>query len=150
MNEVATPLEQLRAAGLRATPARLATLTAVVDSPHISADAVAATVRAHLGTVSTQTIYDALRALTDAGLLRKFQPTGQPTLYELYDPDHHQHFACRICGTLVDVAFPVETAHCLLPLRSSGYVIDEAEIVYWGACPDCVATREDAESLTTV
>ncbi len=131
----------LRTAGLRVTAPRLAVYDAVVASPHADADAVATTVRARLGSVSTQGVYDALRVLTEQGLLRRFQPAGSTARYEARTGDNHHHVVCRSCGTTADVDCATGATPCLHASQDHGFVIDEAEVVYWGVCPTCQERR---------
>ncbi|MEV6337051.1 transcriptional repressor [Nocardia vinacea] len=131
------PRERLRAAGLRVTAPRVAVLAAVVARPHSDADRVAATVRETLGSVSTQAVYDVLRACVNAGILRRIEPAGSPALYEARVADNHHHLVCRSCDTVVDIDCVVGTAPCLEPEDAHGFVIDEAEVVFWGLCPTC-------------
>ncbi|GAA0949636.1 Fur family transcriptional regulator [Virgisporangium aurantiacum] len=137
--------EQLRAASLRVTRPRLAVLTALRDHPHIDTDAVIALVRADHPTVSHQTVYDVLRALTEAGLIRRIQPTGATARYESRVRDNHHHVVCRNCGAIADVDCAVGHAPCLTAAEDHGFVIDEAEVVYWGRCPDCSEKPEGPE-----
>ncbi|WP_280262773.1 Fur family transcriptional regulator [Nocardia wallacei] len=134
------PRERLRAAGLRVTAPRVAVLDAVTAQPHSDADRVAATVREQLGSVSTQAVYDMLRACVNAGLLRRIEPAGSSALYEARIGDNHHHLVCRNCGTVVDVDCAVGSAPCLDPSDAHGFAIDEAEVVYWGLCPTCRRT----------
>ena len=127
----------LRDAGLRVTAARLATLRVLDDTPHAAADAIATSVRGELGSVSTQAVYDVLRALTTAGLVRRIEPAGSAALYETRTGDNHHHLVCRACGAVADVDCAVGDVPCLEPAQSQGYEVDEAEVVYWGLCPDC-------------
>ena len=138
----ATPqLEQmLRAAALRVTRPRLAVLRAAYDHPHADTDTLISAVRADLGEVSHQAVYDVLRALTDAGLVRRIQPAGATARYETRVADNHHHLVCRVCGVVVDVDCAVGRAPCLTAADDHGFVIDEAEVVYWGVCPDCGTT----------
>ncbi|MEU6561691.1 Fur family transcriptional regulator [Nocardia nova] len=131
------PRERLRSVGLRITKPRVAVLDAVVAQPHSDADRVAAAVRTQLGTVSTQAVYDVLRACVDAGLLRRIEPAGSAALYEARIADNHHHLVCRKCGTVADVDCAVGRAPCLDPSDAHGFTVDEAEIVFWGLCPDC-------------
>ncbi|MBB5913455.1 Fur family ferric uptake transcriptional regulator [Nocardia transvalensis] len=131
------PRERLRAVGLRVTAPRVAVLDAVVAQPHSDADRVAASVRQQLGSVSTQAVYDVLRACVNTGLLRRIEPAGSAALYEARTGDNHHHLVCRSCGTVVDVDCAVGSAPCLDPSDAHGFAIDEAEVVYWGLCPDC-------------
>ena len=130
---------QLRAASLRVTRPRLAVLHAVHEHPHLDTDAVISRVREDLGAVSHQAVYDVLRALTDAGLLRRIQPAGATARYESRVGDNHHHVVCRSCGAIGDVDCAVGHAPCLTASDSRGFVVDEAEVVYWGTCPDCAA-----------
>jgi Fe2+ or Zn2+ uptake regulation protein len=130
--------ELLRHSGLRVTPQRLAVLRAVSDAPHATADAVAETVRGEIGAISVQAVYDALAALTEKGLLRRIQPAGSPARYENRVGDNHHHLICRACERMVDVDCAVGEAPCLTAVDDFGYEIDEAEVIYWGRCPDCV------------
>jgi Fur family ferric uptake transcriptional regulator len=135
------PADLLRDRGLRVTPQRLAVLRAVSDEPHVTADAVVETVRGEIGSISVQAVYDALAALTERGLLRRIQPAGSPTRYEDRVGDNHHHLICRSCQRMVDVDCAVGEAPCLAAAEDFGYVIDEAEVVYWGRCPDCVSEK---------
>jgi Fe2+ or Zn2+ uptake regulation protein len=132
---------QLRAASMRVTRPRLAVLAALRDHPHIDTETVIELVRtAHPG-VSHQTVYDVLRALTDAGLVRRIQPAGALARYESRVGDNHHHVVCRSCGAIADVECAVGHAPCLTASDDHGYVVDEAEVVYWGTCPACAAGR---------
>ncbi|MEE2030789.1 Fur family transcriptional regulator [Rhodococcus chondri] len=131
------PKEQLRSVGLRVTAPRVAVLNMVADHPHSDADEVAAHVRSELGSVSTQAVYDVLKACVGAGLLRRIEPAGSPARFETRTGDNHHHLVCRHCGTVVDVDCVVGAAPCLTPSESGGFVIDEAEVTFWGLCPDC-------------
>ncbi len=133
------PHELLRQSGLRVTAQRLAVMRAVAARPHVTADAVAETVRDELGAISVQGVYDALGALTEKGLLRRIQPAGSPARYEDRVADNHHHLICRSCGRMVDVDCAVGEAPCLTAGEDRGYEIDEAEVVYWGRCPECIA-----------
>jgi Fur family transcriptional regulator, stress-responsive regulator len=138
---VADPSEVLRERGLRVTPQRLAVLRAVSDEPHVTADVVADTVRGEIGSISVQAVYDALAALTDNGLLRRIQPAGSPARYENRVGDNHHHLICRVCERMVDVDCAVGEPPCLTAADDAGYEIDEAEVIYWGRCPDCVKEK---------
>jgi Fur family ferric uptake transcriptional regulator len=129
----------LKDAGLRATAPRVMVLRALEGEPHSSVDVVFNRVRADHGTVSTQGVYDVLRACVDAGIVRRIQPAGAPALYELRVDDNHHHLVCRDCGAVVDVDCAVGAAPCLEPMDRDGYEVDEAEVVYWGICPACQA-----------
>lgn len=135
----ADPSELLRQRGLRITPQRLAVLRAVSDAPHTTADDVADSVRREIGAISVQAVYDALAALTETGLLRRIQPAGSPARYEDRVGDNHHHLICRACERMVDVDCTVGAAPCLDAGGASGYEIDEAEVIFWGRCPDCVS-----------
>jgi Fur family transcriptional regulator, stress-responsive regulator len=129
----------LRERGLRVTAQRLAVLRAVSAEPHVTADAVAETVRAEIGSISLQAVYDALSALVDVDMVRRIQPAGSPARFEARVGDNHHHVICRICGRMADVDCAVGSAPCLRAADDKGYEIDEAEIVYWGRCPECLS-----------
>jgi Fur family transcriptional regulator, stress-responsive regulator len=131
---------QLRSASLRVTRPRLAVLAALRDHPHIDTETVISLARAEQPTVSHQTVYDVLRALTDAGLIRRIQPANAVARYEARVGDNHHHVVCRACGTIADVDCAVGEAPCLTASDGHGFVIDEAEVVYWGVCPSCTAS----------
>ncbi|QXV56755.1 transcriptional repressor [Amycolatopsis sp. TNS106] len=128
----------LRGASLRVTRPRVAVLTAVRDHPHADTDSIIGAVRTELGEVSHQAIYDVLRALTAAGLVRRIQPSGSVARYESRVGDNHHHVVCRTCGAIADVDCAVGPAPCLTASNDQGFVIEEAEVIYWGRCPDCV------------
>ncbi|WP_430782748.1 Fur family transcriptional regulator [Actinoplanes sp. G11-F43] len=130
---------RLRAVSLRVTRPRLAVLTALSEHPHVDTDTVLALVRADLPTVSHQAIYDVLRALTDTGLVRRIQPAGATARYEMRVGDNHHHVVCRSCGAIADVDCATGEAPCLTASHDHGFVVDEAEVVYWGFCPACVS-----------
>jgi Fur family ferric uptake transcriptional regulator len=130
----------LRDADLRVTRPRLAVLRAVHAHPHAGTDAIIGAVRAELGDVSHQAVYDVLRALTTAGLVRRIQPAGSVARYEARVGDNHHHVVCRGCGAIADVDCATGEAPCLTAADDNGFAIDEAEVVYWGTCPDCAAT----------
>jgi Fur family ferric uptake transcriptional regulator len=130
----------LRRNGLQVTAQRLAVLAAVSQHPHGTADDVSRAVRDEIGVISRQAVYDALGALAEKGLVRRIQPAGSPARYEDRAGDNHHHLVCRVCGRMVDVDCAVGSAPCLTPSDDSGYEIDEAEVVYWGRCPDCLAS----------
>ena len=136
------PSEILRERGLRVTAQRLAVLRAVSTAPHVTADTVAQTVRGEIGAVSVQAVYDALAILTEKGLLRRIQPAGSPARFEDRVGDNHHHLICRVCERMVDVDCAVGDAPCLTAAEDSGFEIDEAEVVYWGRCPDCLPTAK--------
>lgn len=129
----------LRGAGLRLTRPRVAVLAAVHRRPHSDTDSIARAVRSELGDVSTQAVYDVLRALTAARLIRRIEPAGSVARYESRVGDNHHHVVCRSCGGIADVDCAVGQAPCLAASDDSGYTIDEAEVVYWGLCPTCTA-----------
>jgi len=141
---VATDLaELLRQHGIQVTAQRLAVFRAVSAQPHITADGVADAVRAEIGAISLQSVYDCLGVLVEQSLIRRIQPAGSPARFEDRVGDNHHHLICRTCGRMVDVDCAVGSAPCLAAADHNGYEIDEAEVVYWGRCPDCVpkATR---------
>ena len=129
----------LRGVALRVTRPRVAVLSAVHDHPHADTDSLIGIVREDLGDVSHQAVYDVLRALTGAGLVRRIQPTGSVARYEARVGDNHHHVVCRSCGAIADVDCAVGYIPCLTAADDSGYEIDEAEVIYWGRCPECVA-----------
>lgn len=137
------PASLLRAASLRVTAPRLAVLAEVHDHPHADVDLIATGVRRQLGSVSTQAVYDVLRALTEAGLLRRIEPAGSPARFEARVGDNHHHVVCRLCGAISDVDCAVGEAPCLEASSPGGFVIDEAEVTYWGICPACSAGRAE-------
>ena len=128
---------ELRQAGLRVTAPRVAVLAAIRPGVHLDADAVARLVRTRLGSVSTQAVYDVLRVLTDAGLLRRVEPAGSSARYERRVGDNHHHLICRTCGEVTDVDCAVGAAPCLTPAADAGFLVDEAEVLYWGICATC-------------
>ncbi|MGM1065448.1 Fur family transcriptional regulator [Saccharothrix sp. Mg75] len=130
---------QLRSVSLRVTRPRLAVLTALRDHPHVDTETVISLVRVDHPTVSHQAIYDVLRALTDTGLVRRIQPAGAIARYESRVGDNHHHVVCRSCGAISDVDCAVGHSPCLTASNDNGYAIDEAEVVFWGTCPDCSA-----------
>jgi Fe2+ or Zn2+ uptake regulation protein len=132
---------QLRSVSLRVTKPRLAVLAAVHKHPHVDTESVIGHVRADVGAVSHQAVYDVLRALTDAGLVRRIQPAGATARYEARIGDNHHHLVCRSCGAITDVDCAVHRAPCLTASDEQGFVVDEAEVVYWGTCPDCATTQ---------
>lgn len=138
----------LRQHGMQVTAQRLAVLRAVSDRPHTTADDIDKVVRAELGAVSRQAVYDVLAALTDKGLLRRIQPAGSPARYENRVGDNHHHLICRTCSRMVDVDCAVGDTPCLTAADDSGYEIDEAEVIYWGRCPECAATTNDHPHTT--
>ena len=131
----------LREHGLQATAQRLAVLRAVSAQPHCTADEVAEKVRAEIGTISKQAVYDALGVLVEKGLLRRIEPAGSPALYEDRVGDNHHHVICRTCGCTADVDCSIGKAPCLTAANHSGFHIEEAEVIYWGTCPDCLAKK---------
>jgi len=130
---------RLRGASLRVTAPRLAVLAAVDAHPHADTDSVIGAVRTELPAVSHQAVYDVLRALTDAGLVRRIQPTGSVARYEVRVGDNHHHVVCRSCAAIADVDCAVGEAPCLTASDSHGFLIDQAEVTYWGLCPSCAA-----------
>lgn len=132
------PVQLLKTRGIQVTAQRLAVFRAVSAQPHITADAVADTVRAEIGAISLQSVYDALSLLVAEGLLRRIQPAGSPARFEDRIGDNHHHLICRTCGRVVDVDCAVGSAPCLTAAEDQGYEIDEAEVAYWGRCPDCL------------
>ena len=127
----------LRGASLRVTRPRVAVLAAVHDHPHADTDSIKDVARQEFGDVSHQAVYDVLRTLTDAGLVRRIQPKGSVARYEARVGDNHHHLVCRSCGAIVDVDCTAGDAPCLTASDDAGYQIDEAEVIYWGRCPEC-------------
>ncbi|WNV85881.1 Fur family transcriptional regulator [Umezawaea sp. Da 62-37] len=130
----------LRGVALRVTRPRVAVLSAVHDHPHADTDSIIGIVREGLGGVSHQAVYDVLRALTTAGLLRRIEPPGSAARYEARVGDNHHHVVCRSCGAIADVDCAVGVAPCLTASDDHGFTIDEAEVVYRGLCPACSTT----------
>jgi Fur family transcriptional regulator, stress-responsive regulator len=133
--------QMLRGAELRVTRPRVAVLTAVFDHPHADTASLIEAVRGDLGDVSPQAVYDVLRALTDADLLRRIEPAGSVARYESRVADNHHHLICRGCGAIADVDCAVGETPCLTASETHGFTIDEAEVIYWGTCPDCATAR---------
>jgi Fur family ferric uptake transcriptional regulator len=138
----------LRRHGVQVTAQRLAVLRAVTDRPHGTAAEIAAAARDEIGAVSLQAVYDSLATLTDKGIIRRIQPAGSSARYEDQVGDNHHHLICRNCGRMVDVECAVGETPCLTAAEDSGYEIDEAEVIYWGRCPDCVAAASRTNSQT--
>lgn len=134
--------DTLREAGLRVTRPRVAVLESVRDHPHADSTLLAEAVHDALPRVSRQAIFDCLNTFTETGLVRRIRPSGSPARYELRRNDNHHHLVCRSCGTVVDVACAVGAAPCLHASDDHGFVIDEAEVIYWGYCPDCVVSQQ--------
>jgi len=137
------PAELLREHGVRVTAQRLAVLRAVATRPHGTADEIEELVRAEIGAVSRQAVYDALGALTEHGLIRRIQPSRSPARFEDRVGDNHHHIVCRTCGRTVDADCAVGSAPCLETADPQGYAIDEAEVIYWGYCPACQQASTD-------
>lgn len=133
------PAALLRRHGLQVTAQRLAVFAAVSGRPHATADEVAEAVRAGIGSISRQAVYNVLTVLTEKGLIRRIQPAGSPARYEDRVGDNHHHLICRVCGRTIDVDCAIGEAPCLTAAADSGYTIDEAEVIFWGRCPDCLA-----------
>lgn len=141
-----TPEAVLRRHGMQVTAQRLAVLRAVSERPHSTADDIDKVVRAELGAISRQAVYDALAALSEKSLLRRIQPAGSPARYEDRVGDNHHHLICRSCGQMGDVDCAVGETPCLTAADDSGYEIDEAEVIYWGRCPQCLAAAASSSS----
>ncbi len=135
------PANLLRDCGLQVTAQRLAVVRAVSFRPHCTADEIAEQVRTEIGTISRQAVYDTLSLLAEKGLVRRIQPAGSPAQYEDRVGDNHHHVICRTCGKTADVDCAVGEAPCLTASADSGYQIDEAEVVYWGTCPECLLEK---------
>jgi Fe2+ or Zn2+ uptake regulation protein len=136
-----TTAEELRGAGLRVTAARVALLQTVRAGDHLDVEAITSGVRERIGHVSLQAVYEALHALTAAGLVRRIEPAGGPARFEGRVGDNHHHVVCRSCGVVADVDCAVGEAPCLTASDDHGFSIGEAEVVYWGLCPDCSTAR---------
>lgn len=143
-------IELLRGADLRVTRPRLSVLAAVRAHPHADTDALFGAVRRTLPDVSRQAVYDVLAALTTAGLIRRIQPSGSVARYESRVGDNHHHIVCRSCGAIGDVDCAIGSVPCLTPADDNGFVIDEAEVIYWGQCPDCASSAAEDSTSTTI
>jgi Fe2+ or Zn2+ uptake regulation protein len=139
ISDAADPADVLRRHGVQVTAQRLAVLRAVSARPHITADEVVEVVRGEIGAISRRAVYDAVGLLADRGLLRRIQPAGSAARYEDRVGDNHHHLICRQCGRLIDIDCAVGETPCLTAAEDAGFEIDEAEVVYWGRCPDCLA-----------
>lgn len=133
------PADLLRERGVRVTAQRVAVLRAVSGRPHGTADDVFEAAKNEIGTISRQAVYDALGILVDRDLIRRIQPAGSAARFEDRTGDNHHHLICRICGRVVDVDCALGSAPCLTPADNMGYEVDEAEVAYWGRCPECLA-----------
>jgi Fur family transcriptional regulator, stress-responsive regulator len=132
----------LREHGLQVTAQRLAVLRAIAEQPHGTAAEIELAVRGEIGTVSLQAVYDSLTVLAERGLIRRIQPAGSPARYEGRVGDNHHHLICRGCGRVVDVDCAVGATPCLTAADAAGYEVDEAEVIYWGRCPDCSTAKK--------
>jgi Fur family transcriptional regulator, stress-responsive regulator len=137
----------LRAAALRVTRPRVSVLSAVHQQPHANTDSIIGAVRADIGAVSHQAVYDVLRALTASGLVRRIEPPGSVARYEARVGDNHHHVVCRSCGAIADVDCAVDTRPCLNASDDHGFAIDEAEVIYWGLCPGCFTATNSRAHL---
>jgi Fur family transcriptional regulator, stress-responsive regulator len=138
----------LRASGLRATAPRVAVLAEIARRPHAAADEIACAARARLGAVSTAAVYEVLNTLTTAGLIRRIEPAGSPARYETRTSDNHHHIVCRGCNVVIDVDCAVGFAPCLEPSNTHGFVVDEAEVTWWGLCANCAPDTSMSTSVT--
>jgi Fur family transcriptional regulator, stress-responsive regulator len=136
-----TTAQELRGAGLRVTAARVALLETVRGGDHLDVEALAAGVRGRVGHISLQAVYEALHALTAAGLIRRIEPAASPARFEGRTGDNHHHIVCRACGAVADVDCAVGEVPCLTASDDHGFSIDEAEVIFWGLCPNCSAAR---------
>ncbi len=139
--------EAIRDVGLRVTAPRVAVIECLSERPHSSADALRQPMNDQLGAVSTQAIYDVLNALTEAGLVRRIEPAGHPALFETRTDDNHHHLVCRECGAIEDVDCATDKRPCLDAADDHGFAIDEAEVIYWGICPECLT--QQGQTTTT-
>ncbi|GAA4014480.1 MULTISPECIES: Fur family transcriptional regulator [Streptomyces] len=144
-----TTAEELRGAGLRVTAARAALLETVREGDHLGVEAIASGVRDRVGHISLQAVYEALHALTAAGLVRRIEPPGSPARFEGRVGDNHHHLVCRSCGVVADVDCAVGHAPCLTAAQDHGFSVDEAEVIYWGLCPDCSTASTAPTALST-
>jgi Fur family transcriptional regulator, stress-responsive regulator len=140
--KLSDPATLLRDHGLQVTAQRLAVMRAVSQQPHLTADEIERVVRSEIGSVSRQAVYDAVNVLADNGLIRRIQPARSPARFEDRVDDNHHHMVCRVCGRVVDVDCAVGRAPCLDPEDDHGFVLDEAEVIYWGVCPACQEAGE--------
>ena len=140
------PAESLRKQGVPVTAQRIAVLRAVEGNPHGTAELIAENVRADIGTISRQAVYNVLGVLTEKHLIRRIQPAGFPARYENRTGDNHHHLVCRSCGKTVDVDCAAGHMPCLKVTDDFGFVIDEAEVVYWGRCPECLTSIDSDKS----
>jgi Fur family transcriptional regulator, stress-responsive regulator len=138
--QASAPADLLRRHGVQVTAQRLGVLRAVSALPHATTDEIEVFVRQEIGAVSRQAIYDALGVLTEKDIIRRIQPARSPARYEARVADNHHHLVCRLCGLTVDVDCAVGETPCLEAAVDHGFTIDEAEVIYWGACPDCAQT----------
>ena len=143
MGSTADYRQMLQASALRVTRPRMAVLDAVYTHPHADTDSIIRAVRDDLPEVSHQTVYDALNALTATGLVRRIQPSGSVARYESRVGDNHHHVVCRVCGVIADVDCAIGEAPCLTASDDNGFSIDEAEVIYWGVCPECSTVKSD-------
>ena len=140
--------DRLREAGLRVTRPRLSVLEVLAGHPHVDADTIATAARSAHPSISPQAVYGVLKALVGGGIARRIEPAGGPALYELRVGDNHHHLVCRSCGAVADVDCAVGAAPCLSPSDAAGFVVDEAEVVFWGLCRDCQAAPVEEVQLT--
>jgi Fur family ferric uptake transcriptional regulator len=139
-----SPKERIRVSGQRITALRVAILELLQELGHATAEQLAQAARARLGSISLQAVYDSLGVLGKSGLIRRIEPAGSPALFELRVADNHHHLVCRGCSRVTDVDCAVGHAPCLAPISDFGYLVDEAEVTYWGICPECQAVPAGA------
>ena len=145
---MADPAELLRERNVPVTAQRLAVMRAVSDRPHSTADVIAEYVRVQIGAISRQAVYNVLGVLSEKGLIRRIQPAGSPALYEDRVGDNHHHIICRDCGSTADVDCAIGDTPCLTASDDSGYLINEAEVIFWGTCPECRAKSPETVPLS--
>jgi Fur family transcriptional regulator, stress-responsive regulator len=139
--------DELRDADLRVTAARVAILETVRAGDHLDVETIAVGARRRVGHVSTQAVYEALHALSSAGLVQRIEPEGSPARFEGRVGDNHHHLVCRRCGKITDVDCAVGHTPCLEPISSAGYLVDQADVTYWGVCPECRAVAAESEEF---
>jgi Fur family transcriptional regulator, stress-responsive regulator len=139
----------LREHGLRVTAARVAVLSAIAHQPHAPADEIASAARDHLGALSSAAVYEVLNTFTEVGLVRRIEPAGSPARYETRTADNHHHAVCRQCGAISDIDCAVGHAPCLEPSNANGFLIEQAEVTWWGICANCNGSASSNDSTSS-